>query len=155
MDFIINLPNSNGFTTILVIIDRFFKSCRLIPMKGLPTVMETANTLFYQVFRVSRLPEDIESGRPSGNNSILTSFSLQGIIHRLMDTWRDLTRRLADSSGCTAVESNKSGTTSSYALNMHRTASLIPQEDSLHSSACWATNLQYSLGQVNTLWCQQ
>lgn len=124
-------------------------------MKGLPTVIETANTLFHQVFRVYRLPEDIKSGRPSGNNLKLTSVSLQGIIYRLMDTWRDLTRRPADSSGCIAVESNKSGTTSSHGLNMHRTVSLIPQLDSLHSSTFLATNFQYSLGQVNTLWCQQ
>lgn len=46
------LPNSNGSTTICVIIDRFSKSCHLIPLKGLPTAMEMAKALFHQVFWV-------------------------------------------------------------------------------------------------------
>ncbi|KAL0152968.1 hypothetical protein M9458_051721 [Cirrhinus mrigala] len=46
-----------------VIIDRFSKSCRLIPLKGLPTAMETALALFNHVFRVYGLPEDIVSDR--------------------------------------------------------------------------------------------
>ncbi|KAL0179864.1 hypothetical protein M9458_025306 [Cirrhinus mrigala] len=59
IDFVTDLPPSQGFTTILVIIDRFSKSCRLIPLKGLPTAMETALALFNHVFRVYGLPEDI------------------------------------------------------------------------------------------------
>ncbi|KAL0152240.1 hypothetical protein M9458_051963 [Cirrhinus mrigala] len=58
-----DLPPSNEFTTILTIIDRFSKSCRLIPLKGLPTAMETALALFHHVFRVYGLPEDIVSDR--------------------------------------------------------------------------------------------
>ncbi|CAM4735482.1 unnamed protein product [Leuciscus chuanchicus] len=63
IDFITDLPLSNGFTTILVIIDRFSKSCRLVPLKGLPTAMETAQTLFHHVFRVYGIPEDIVTDR--------------------------------------------------------------------------------------------
>ncbi|KAL0181849.1 hypothetical protein M9458_021224 [Cirrhinus mrigala] len=63
IDFVTDLPPSNGFTTILVIIDRFSKSCRLLPLKGLPTSMETALALFNHVFRVYGLPEDIISDR--------------------------------------------------------------------------------------------
>ncbi len=63
IDFVTDLPPSNHFTTILVIIDRFSKSCRLIPFKGLPTAMETAQALFHHVFRVYGLPEDIVSDR--------------------------------------------------------------------------------------------
>ncbi|KAL0170543.1 hypothetical protein M9458_035139, partial [Cirrhinus mrigala] len=63
IDFVTDLPPSQGFTTILVIIDRFSKSCRLIPLKGLPTAMETALALFNHVFRVYGLPEDIVSDR--------------------------------------------------------------------------------------------
>ncbi|KAK3516148.1 hypothetical protein QTP70_005401 [Hemibagrus guttatus] len=62
-DFVTDLPPSNGFTTILVAIDRFSKACRLIPLKGLPTAMETAQSLFHQVFRVYGIPEDIVSDR--------------------------------------------------------------------------------------------
>ncbi|KAK3548058.1 hypothetical protein QTP70_004282 [Hemibagrus guttatus] len=62
-DFVTDLPPSNGFTTILVIIDWFSKACRLILLKGLPTAMETAQSLFHHVFRVYGIPEDIVSDR--------------------------------------------------------------------------------------------
>ncbi len=65
MDFVTDLPSSNGYTTILVIIDRFSKACRLIPLKGLPTAIETAQALFHHVFRVYGIPEDIVSDRGS------------------------------------------------------------------------------------------
>ncbi|KAI2667354.1 Transposon Ty3-I Gag-Pol polyprotein [Labeo rohita] len=45
VDFTTDLPPSQGFTTILVIVDRFSKACKLIPLKGLPTTLETAETL--------------------------------------------------------------------------------------------------------------
>ncbi|KAI2652463.1 Transposon Tf2-8 polyprotein [Labeo rohita] len=63
IDFVTDLPLSNEFTTILVTIDRFSESCRLIPLKGLPTAMETALALFHNVFRIYGLPEDIVSDR--------------------------------------------------------------------------------------------
>ncbi|KAK3534513.1 hypothetical protein QTP86_016589 [Hemibagrus guttatus] len=63
IDFVTDLPPSNGFTTILVIIDRFSKACRLIPLKGLPMAMETAQSLFHHVFRVYGIPEDLVSYR--------------------------------------------------------------------------------------------
>ncbi len=63
VDFITDLPPSDGNTCILVIIDRFSKSCRLLPLKGLPTAMETPETLFNQVFRYFGIPEDIVSDR--------------------------------------------------------------------------------------------
>ncbi len=56
-------PNSNGYTTILTNIDRFSKSCRLIPLPKLPTALETAEHLCNQVFRFYGLPEDIVSDR--------------------------------------------------------------------------------------------
>jgi hypothetical protein len=37
VDFLTDLPPSRGNTTILVIVDRFSKSCRLLPLPGLPT----------------------------------------------------------------------------------------------------------------------
>lgn len=37
--------------------------------------------------------------------------------------------------------------TSSHGLNMHRTPSLIPQLDLLHSCVCWVSNLQCPPGQ--------
>lgn len=63
IDFVTDLPLSNGFTAILVIIDRFSKSCRLVPLKGLPTTMETAQAMFHHVFRNYGILEDIISDR--------------------------------------------------------------------------------------------
>ncbi|KAK3524537.1 hypothetical protein QTP70_029847, partial [Hemibagrus guttatus] len=53
VDFVTDLPSSGGHNMILLAIDRFSKACRLVPLKGLPTAMETATTHTYG------LPEDI------------------------------------------------------------------------------------------------
>lgn len=63
IDFITDLPKSCGNTVILMVIDRFSKSCRLISLPKLPTAFETAETLCEYVFRFYGLPEDIVSDR--------------------------------------------------------------------------------------------
>ncbi|KAL0147444.1 hypothetical protein M9458_057253 [Cirrhinus mrigala] len=63
VDFVTNLPNSEGNTCILVTLDRFSKSCKLIPLKGLPTALETAEHLLQHVFRNFGLPEENFSDR--------------------------------------------------------------------------------------------
>ncbi|KAK3511351.1 hypothetical protein QTP70_004530 [Hemibagrus guttatus] len=50
IDFIVDLPVSEGCTCVLVIIDRFSKSCQLVPLPGQPTALETAEYLFNHVF---------------------------------------------------------------------------------------------------------
>ncbi len=59
IDFATDLPPSSGFTTIFVIVDRFSKACKLIPLRGLPTALEAAEALFQHVFQNVGLPEDI------------------------------------------------------------------------------------------------
>uniref|UniRef100_A0A8C2FK93 Gypsy retrotransposon integrase-like protein 1 n=1 Tax=Cyprinus carpio TaxID=7962 RepID=A0A8C2FK93_CYPCA len=63
VDFVTDLPPSQGFTTILSVVDRFSKSCRFIPLTGLPTALQTAEALLNQVFRLFGLPEDIVTDR--------------------------------------------------------------------------------------------
>ncbi len=63
IDFVTDLPASQGQTTILTVIDRFSKACRLIPLPKLPTAFETAETLCNYVFRFYGLPEDVVSDR--------------------------------------------------------------------------------------------
>lgn len=58
IDFITDLPPSNNYTTILVIIDCFLKACCLIPLKRLPKAMETTEAMFHHVFRNFGIPED-------------------------------------------------------------------------------------------------
>ncbi|KAL0173533.1 hypothetical protein M9458_029501, partial [Cirrhinus mrigala] len=75
VDFITDLPNSLGHTTILTVIDRFSKGCRLIPLPKLPTAMETAEALCNSVFRFYGLPEDIISDRgPQFTSRLWSSF---------------------------------------------------------------------------------
>ncbi|KAL0151004.1 hypothetical protein M9458_053517 [Cirrhinus mrigala] len=63
IDFVTDLPSSEGNTCVLVIVDRFSKSCKFLPLKGLPTAMETAERLFHHVFRHFGIPEEIVSDR--------------------------------------------------------------------------------------------
>ncbi|KAL0147106.1 hypothetical protein M9458_057630 [Cirrhinus mrigala] len=63
IDFVTHLPTSNGFTTILTVIDRFSKSCHLIPLTKLPTALETAEALCEYVFCFYGLLDDIVSDR--------------------------------------------------------------------------------------------
>lgn len=58
-----DLPASNEFSCILVIIDQFSEGCHLIPLKGLPTAMKTTELLFIHVFWNFGLPKDIDSDR--------------------------------------------------------------------------------------------
>ncbi|KAI2668864.1 Transposon Tf2-6 polyprotein [Labeo rohita] len=96
IDFVTDLPPSNGYTTILSIIDRFSKACRFIPLTKLPTAMETAELLCNWVFRLYGLPEDIVSDRgyhPQANGQVerlnqeLTRF-LRTYCHNQQDTWK-------------------------------------------------------------------
>ncbi len=76
-----DLPASNGNTCILVTVNGFSKACRLVPLKGLPTSMETAEVLFNHVYRNVGIPVDIVSNR--GPQFILrvwrSFFSLLGV----------------------------------------------------------------------------
>uniref|UniRef100_A0A8C7W9Q6 Gypsy retrotransposon integrase-like protein 1 n=1 Tax=Oncorhynchus mykiss TaxID=8022 RepID=A0A8C7W9Q6_ONCMY len=63
VDFLTDLPPSQGNTTVLVVVDRFSKSCRLLRLRGLPTALQTAEALFTHVFRHYGVPEDIVSDR--------------------------------------------------------------------------------------------
>lgn len=76
--FITDLPNSSGYTSILVIIDCFSKSCRLVPLKRF-THWYGNSTLFHQVFRVHGLPEDIMTDR----GSQITSWVWQAFCRQL------------------------------------------------------------------------
>ncbi|KAK3550529.1 hypothetical protein QTP70_000030 [Hemibagrus guttatus] len=61
VDYLTDLPDSGGFSVVMVVVDRFSKGCKLIPLKGLPTAMQTAEAMFNHVFRNFGLPEDIVS----------------------------------------------------------------------------------------------
>lgn len=63
LDFVTGLPPSQGNTVILVVVDRFSKAARFIPLPKLPTAKETAELLMNHVFRIFGIPLDIVSDR--------------------------------------------------------------------------------------------
>lgn len=65
MDFIVELPVSNGNTVILMVVDRFSKMSHCIPLKKLPTAQELASIFAREVFRLHGLPKEIVSDRGS------------------------------------------------------------------------------------------
>ncbi|KAK3512896.1 hypothetical protein QTP70_028961 [Hemibagrus guttatus] len=78
VDFLTDLPDSGGFTTVMVVVDRFLKRCKLIPLKGSPTAMQTAEAMFQHVFRNFGLPEDIVSDqRPQFTSRVWGSLCAQ------------------------------------------------------------------------------
>ncbi|KAL0153009.1 hypothetical protein M9458_051679, partial [Cirrhinus mrigala] len=81
IDFVTDLPPSNGYTTILSVVDRFSKACRFIPLPKLPSALETAEVLCNWVFWLYGLPEDIISDRGPQFTSRLwaTFFRLLGV----------------------------------------------------------------------------
>ncbi len=75
IDFVTDLLNSLGNTTILTVVDRFSNSCRLIPLPKLPSALETAETLCNYVFQLYGLPEDIVSDRgPQFTSRVWSAF---------------------------------------------------------------------------------
>ncbi len=93
VDFVTDLPASDGNTGILVVVDRFSKSYRLIPLKRLPIAMETAELMFNHVFRYFGIPEDIVSDRgPQFISRVWKSFfKLLGVTVSLLSGYHPQT----------------------------------------------------------------
>uniref|UniRef100_A0A096M517 Gypsy retrotransposon integrase-like protein 1 n=1 Tax=Poecilia formosa TaxID=48698 RepID=A0A096M517_POEFO len=76
IDFVTGLPPSKGMTTILTIIDRFSKCCHLIPLRKLPSALQTAQLLIKHVFRLHGIPVEILSDRgPQFTSQVWKQFS--------------------------------------------------------------------------------
>src|SRR6266550_3718977 len=67
MDFIVGLPESNGYTQIWVVVDRLTKMAHFIPMiiKDKSQAKDLAMTFAREVWRLHGLPADIVSDRGS------------------------------------------------------------------------------------------
>ena len=61
MDFIVSLPESNKFTAILVIVDRFTKMSHFIPTTNEVNATTTAQLFFDHIYKYHGLPTDIIS----------------------------------------------------------------------------------------------
>ena len=63
MDFIVDLPLSNGFDSVLVVVDRLSKMAHFIPCTKDVTSEQTALLVFQNVIRLHGLPDNIISDR--------------------------------------------------------------------------------------------
>ena len=63
VDFVTGLPESQGSSVILMIVDRFSKSAHFVVLPKLPSVKETAQLLVQHVFRLHGLPLEVTSDR--------------------------------------------------------------------------------------------
>uniref|UniRef100_A0A8C5M421 Gypsy retrotransposon integrase-like protein 1 n=1 Tax=Leptobrachium leishanense TaxID=445787 RepID=A0A8C5M421_9ANUR len=63
IDFIVDLPPSQGNTAIMVVVDRFSKMAHFLPIPGLPTANETASLFLKEIVRLHGVPSSIVSDR--------------------------------------------------------------------------------------------
>lgn len=61
--FFTGLPESEGITTILTVVDRFSKMANFIPLAKLPSAKETAEVILSHIFKLHGLPVNIVSDR--------------------------------------------------------------------------------------------
>ena len=80
MDFITGLPNSGGYTAILVVVDRLSKYAHFMPMKSDYTAKQVAELFFNTVVKLHGMPKSIVSDRDKVFTSIFWQhlFKLQG-----------------------------------------------------------------------------
>jgi len=60
IDFIVDLPNSNRFTNVIVVIDCFIKMRHIIPIDSIDPIL-VAECFIKHVFKLYRLPNLIIS----------------------------------------------------------------------------------------------
>ena len=65
IDFLCGLPNSKGFTTLMVVVDRFSKMIHLIPFKDVPNAQQTAKAFMKYIYKYHGFPSDIYTDRGS------------------------------------------------------------------------------------------
>ena len=63
LDFVTGLPDSQGNSVILTVVDRFSKAAHFIALPKLPSAMETVNLLTEHVIKLHGIPSDIVSDR--------------------------------------------------------------------------------------------
>lgn len=63
LDFIIRLPKSKGYETVLVVVDRLSKYCHFIPLKHPYTARSLADMFLREIIRLHGIPKSILSDK--------------------------------------------------------------------------------------------
>ena len=80
MDAIVKLPTSNGYDSILTVVDRFSKMAHFIPFKESGfSALELAKLFKHHIFRIHGVPTDIVSDRGSTFNSKFWKAFMDGL----------------------------------------------------------------------------
>jgi hypothetical protein len=79
LDFITGLPSSDGYNSILVVVDRLSKMSHFIPCSDTITSKELSFIFLQQIFQIHGLPKEIVADR----GPILTSKFWQDFLNRL------------------------------------------------------------------------
>jgi len=89
VDFIEGLPKSEGYSVILVVVDRFTKYAHFIPLKHPYTALSVARVLFDTVVKLHGLPKSIVSDRDKVFTSLVWKelFRLLGVKLELNTTY--------------------------------------------------------------------
>ena len=75
IDFVTGLPESQGHSVILTIVNRFSKSVHFVPLTKLPSSKEMAQILVQHVFRLHGLPLEVTSDRgPQSTSAFWRAF---------------------------------------------------------------------------------
>ncbi|KAK3568230.1 hypothetical protein QTP86_002017 [Hemibagrus guttatus] len=124
VDFITDLPVSKYYTCLFVVVDRFSKSCHLIPLKGLPTAMEIAELMFNHIFRYFSIPEDIVSDRgPQFISRVWKAFfSRLGVAVSLSGRRRGRSRRSVATSVPSVTATRTLGASTWIGQSTHKTS---------------------------------
>ena len=93
MDFIVELPKSNGYDTVLVVVDRLTKMAHFIPTTTKIDAKGTAQLLLDNVWKLHGTPLDVISDRgPQFASKVAQAlFSLMGIKSNLSTAYHPQT----------------------------------------------------------------
>lgn len=145
-------PNSDSNTCVLVTVDRFSKAYKFIPLRGLPTALETAECLFNHISRNFSLPEEIISDQgPQFNSHVWKAFFwLLGVtvnlsLATILRQMARLSIRSRSFTSChTAMTTSTAGAASSVGLR-------TPKTHSAKTPPGWLLSSVYSLSNPCTL----
>lgn len=155
VDFLSVLPVSDNHTCLFVIIDRFSKSCKLIPFKGLPTALEATEALSQHVFshfgprklsQTEVLSSSPKSGTPFSSSLESPSAYHPDITRKATARLRGRFRRSGGTCSHTVTGTRTAGVSSSPEQSTPRIPFGSPPQALLHSSVCLITSHPYSPG---------
>lgn len=131
LDFVTGLPVSQGYDTILTVVDCFSKAVNFVPLAKLPSASETADLLTIHVVHLHRIPLDIVSEPGPGQCLVTHCFS-------------------SSTSTSPAGNSNQVSCSRSPSLPAHHKRRLRAHSQCLNIDLIWLPLLKTSVSQLHS-----